>query len=123
MSDLLRLNTGVNPTAKAVRSRLGLLAGDAAGFPNGRRVTDDVVDVSLRAVAGVLAGPPFNGFPYNAIGDGVNTNDVATGETFPYVAPANSGLRVLITPPPPAPAPPPKNLGSIDCVLNPNSCT
>jgi len=123
VSDLLRLNTGVNPTAKASRSRLGLLAGDAAGFPNGRRPSDDVVDISLRAVAGVLAGAPFNGFPYNALGDGVNVNDNTLGETFPYEAPANSGLRVLV-PPPAAPAPtPPKNLGSYDCVRNPNSCT
>src|SRR6202161_912200 len=70
IADLLRLNTGVPPTSLANRKRLGLLAGDGAGFPNGRRLTDDVVDIAARAVAGVLAGPTYN-YP---IGDGVNTN-------------------------------------------------
>jgi len=57
------------------------------GFPNGRRLTDDVVDIAARAVAGVLAGPQYN-YP---IGDGVNAPDVAPQETFPYVAWAYSG--------------------------------
>jgi hypothetical protein len=91
LADLLRLNTGVPPTPAGQRSRLGLLAGDAAGFPNGRRVSDDVTDISARAVAGVLAGPPFNGFPNNRIGDGVNANDNSYQEAFPYVAFANDG--------------------------------
>lgn len=89
VADLLRLNTGVPPTPAAMRKRMGALAGDLGGFPNGRRVSDDVVDISLRAVAGVLAG--FNNAPYNMIGDGVNTNDVPYQETFPYVAFAQSG--------------------------------
>ena len=91
MADLLRLNTGVPPTPADNRSRLGLLAGDPAGFPNGRRVSDDVTDISARAVVGVLAGSPFNGFPNNRIGDGVNVNDISYPQTFPYVAFANSG--------------------------------
>lgn len=91
VADLLRLNTGVLPTAAGLRKRLGLLASDAAGFPNGRRVSDDVTDIAARAVAGVLAGPPFSGFPYNRIGDGVNANDLPYQETFPYVAFAHSG--------------------------------
>ena len=91
IADLLRLNTGIPPTPQADRHRLGVLAGDFAGYPNGRRVSDDVTDISLRAVVGVLAGPPFNGFPNNRLGDGVNTNDVPYQETFPYVAFANSG--------------------------------
>lgn len=89
VADLLRLNTGVPPTAAASRKRMGALAGDLGGYPNGRRVSDDVTDISLRAVAGVLAG--FNTAPYNMIGDGVNANDVAYQETFPYVAWAHSG--------------------------------
>ncbi len=90
VADLLRLNTGVPPTPAANRRRLGLLAGDAAGFPNGRRVSDDVTDIAARAVAGVLhAG--FNVFPNNRIGDGVNTNDVPYQEVFPYVAFAQNG--------------------------------
>ena len=87
VADLLRLNTGVAPTPLPSRKRLGLLAGDAAGFPNGRRVSDDVTDISARAVAGILAGSQYN-YP---IGDGVNTNDTPYQETFPYVEFANSG--------------------------------
>jgi Domain of unknown function (DUF4331) len=90
VADLLRLNTGVAPTPQANRRRLGLLAGDPAGYPNGRRVSDDVTDISARAVAGVLA-PGFNVYPNNMIGDGVNTNDVPYQEVFPYVAFAQSG--------------------------------
>ncbi len=87
VADLLRLNTGVGPTALAARKRLGLLAGDLAGFPNGRRVSDDVTDIAARAVAGVLLGPPFD----SRVGDGVNTKNIPYQETFPYVAFAVSG--------------------------------
>ena len=90
VADLLRLNTGVAPTPEANRSRMGLLAGDGAGFPNGRRVTDDVVDIAQRVVAGVL-NPKFNVAPNNMLGDGVNAPDVPTQETFPYVHFAYSG--------------------------------
>lgn len=93
VADMLRLNTGVGPTPLVSASRLGLLAGDAAGFPNGRRLFDDVVDVALRLVAGgVLAGPPFSTSPLNSkLGDGVNVNDAAYRTTFPYLADAPSG--------------------------------
>jgi hypothetical protein len=114
VADLLRLNRGIAPTPAASRSRLGVLAGDLGGWPNGRRVSDDVTDIALRAVAGVLV-PGFNTFPNNAIGDGVNANDRAYQETFPYVAFANSG-RVVD----PAAARP--NPGSIECVNNPLQC-
>jgi Domain of unknown function (DUF4331) len=90
LADFLRLNTGIGPTPKADRKRMGALAGDFGGYPNGRRVSDDVTDISARAVVGVL-DPAFNVFPNNRIGDGTNTNDVAYQETFPYVAFANSG--------------------------------
>ena len=90
VADLLRLNTGVAPTPAPSRRRLGLLAGDSAGFPNGRRVSDDVTDITARVAAGVLA-PGFNVVPNNIIGDGVNTNDVPYQETFPYVAFAQNG--------------------------------
>ena len=91
VADLLRLNTGVPPTAVSSRKRMGLLAGDAAGFPNGRRVSDDVTDIATRAVAGILAGGSFAGFPYNRIGDGVNVNDEPNLETFPYLGYAWDG--------------------------------
>jgi hypothetical protein len=86
IADLMRLNTGVPPTPAASRKRLGLLAGDPAGFPNGRRLTDDVVDIAARVVAGALVP----GFSY-PIGDGVNAPDVPPQETFPYVHYAYSG--------------------------------
>jgi hypothetical protein len=92
IADLLRLNTGVPPTPMAHRSRLGLIAGDAAGFPNGRRLTDDVVDIVERVgIGGILAGSKFNVAPNNLLGDGVNAPDVPPQETFPYVHYAYSG--------------------------------
>lgn len=101
IADLLRLNTGIPATAAEGRSRLGFLTlldddpnnDDPAGYPNGRRVSDDVVDIATRAVAGILAGPEFNRFPYNRIGDGVNVNDAPYRETFPYVGLAHSGVE------------------------------
>jgi hypothetical protein len=90
IADLLRLNTGVAPTAPGTASRLGLLGGDPAGYPNGRRLADDVVDISLRVVAGVLI-PAFNVAPNNRLGDGVNVNDAPYRTVFPYLADAPSG--------------------------------
>ena len=90
IADLLRLNTGVAPTPLGSTSRLGLLGGDAAGYPNGRRLIDDVVDISLRVVVGVL-NPTFNVAPNNRLGDGVNVNDAPYRTTFPYLADAPSG--------------------------------
>jgi len=90
IADLLRLNTGIPPTPSEDASRLGFIGGDIAGYPNGRRVFDDVTDISTRVVAGVL-NPEFNIFPNNLLGDGVNTNDVPYQNVFPYVAFANSG--------------------------------
>src|SRR3989454_2855200 len=72
-AELLRLDLSVNPTLPQNQRRLGGLAGDPAGFPNGRRPNDDVTDIALRVVAGVLAGDPCcNSFPHNRLGDGVN---------------------------------------------------
>lgn len=94
IADLLRLNTGVPPSSAGARKRLGVLAGDNAGFPNGRRVSDDVTDIALRVVAGVLVpAPPFNNplSVHHFLGDGVNTNDMPYQETFPYSPFAQSG--------------------------------
>jgi Domain of unknown function (DUF4331) len=91
IADLLRLNTGVPPTPQTSRKRLGLLAGDGAGFPNGRRLTDDVVDIATRVVAGGILNPKFDVAPNNIFGDGVNATDVPPQETFPYVHFAYSG--------------------------------
>jgi len=88
VADLLRLNTGIPPTPVGKQKRLGFLAGDTAGFPNGRRPIDDVVDIAARAVAGILV----DGTKYGTrIGDGVQLNPEGYGESFPYVMPANSG--------------------------------
>ena len=88
--EMLRLNVAIPPSANP--SRLGLLGGDVAGFPNGRRVFDDVVDISLRAVAG---GTPFtpatNIAPNNTLGDGVANNDVPFLTRFPYLGTPQSG--------------------------------
>ncbi len=110
-ADLLRLNTGIPPNVfgslpdmnnPGVR-RLGLLGGDPAGFPNGRRLFDDVTDIFLRAGA---AGTPFtsllfpsysgandpNAVPNNALTDGVDRNPEGFLNTFPYVQTPYSGF-------------------------------
>jgi hypothetical protein len=83
-SEMLRLNTDILPTANPLR--LGVLAGDTQGFPNGRRLTDDVVDITLQAAAGALLGAKVS-----VLSDGVNQNDVPFRTTFPYLALAHSG--------------------------------
>jgi len=94
IADLLRLNTGVAPTAPGSANRLGLLGGDPAGFPNGRRLYDDVTDIALRLVVGGVLAAPFTGYNPNIggrLGDGVNVNDVAYRTSFPYLAEAPAG--------------------------------
>ncbi len=91
--EYLRLNVGIPPTAIASQNRLGLLGGDVAGFPNGRRVFDDVTDIELRALAG---GTPFtpatNVAPNNTLGDGVSFNPEGPLLTrFPYLLTPNQG--------------------------------
>jgi hypothetical protein len=84
-SSHLRLNMSVKP--KASPNRLGVLGGDNAGFPNGRRLTDDVVDIELQALAGATPlTPKFDKKPNNTLGDGVNANDVPFLNSFPYIA-------------------------------------
>jgi hypothetical protein len=100
LADLLRLNTGIAPSATVGNgNRLGVLAGDFAGFPNGRRLEDDVTDIEIRAVAcgygDILAGALglCNLSPNNAIGDGVNENDMPFLTTFPYVSTPHQGYE------------------------------
>jgi hypothetical protein len=81
-SEELRLNMSVPVTASP--NRLGVLAGDLQGFPNGRRLADDVVDIELQALEGAAQTGKL--VPALAAGDVVNTNDVPFGNTFPYVA-------------------------------------
>ena len=92
-SELLRLNMAIPPSTGFSYSRLGLLGGDQAGFPNGRRVGDDVVDIALRVMAGATAlTPAFDTSPNNTLGDGIDANDVPYLEVFPYLAPPHPGL-------------------------------
>ena len=79
LSDMLRLNVAVPPSANP--SPLGLLGNDAAGFPNGRRVTDDIVTIELRALAGVTY----------ALVDKSYTPDTAATEVTQGVAEPASG--------------------------------
>ena len=82
--DTLKLNLGTPPAANP--NPLGVIAGDTAGYPNGRRLEDDVVDIDLRVVAGILKGNNIK------LGDGVNVNDKAFLSSFPYVGPTDSGF-------------------------------
>lgn len=86
VADLLRINVGIPPTANP--HRLGAIAGDLGGFPNGRRLNDDVVDIAARVVAGILVNPSLYA---TKIGDGVNMPAVQPTATFPFLAPAYSG--------------------------------
>jgi hypothetical protein len=89
-SEMLRLNTGVPPSARP--HRLGVLAGDIAGFPNGRRVGDDVVDIALQALAGATPlTPDFARSPNNTLGDGADGNDKSYLGDFPYLAEPHPG--------------------------------
>jgi len=84
--EMLRLNTSIPPSANP--DRLGVIGDDVAGYPNGRRLADDVVDISLQVVEGELAGAP------NDLSDAVDSNDLPFGDTFPYVAlPHNSAAN------------------------------
>ena len=76
----------VAPTAKP--NRLGVLGGDLAGFPNGRRLADDITDEALQVTEGVLLGQS------TGLGDGVNRNDKAFLTSFPYIADPHSGSSV-----------------------------
>ncbi|MDG4821387.1 DUF4331 domain-containing protein [Asanoa sp. WMMD1127] len=81
-AEMLRLNLGV-PVADQP-DRLGVLGGDLQGFPNGRRLTDDAVDISIQAVEGAAqTGQLVDAL---AAGDKVDANDNQFGDQFPYVA-------------------------------------
>jgi hypothetical protein len=91
ISDQLRLNVAVPVTPIASVNRLGVIGGDNAGFPNGRRIYDDVVDIELRVLAGVLASG-FNVAPNNALGDNVNGPDMPFLQSFPWLATPHNGF-------------------------------
>ena len=77
LSELLRLNIGVAPTPLAQQQRLTVLAGDNAGWPNGRRPIDDVTDIAVKVIGGVN---------YLGAGDGVDVNDKPLPAAFPFLS-------------------------------------
>ena len=79
LSELLRVDLSVAPTPFATQRRLTVLAGDTAGWPNGRRPKDDVTDIAVRVVGGT-------NYINARAGDGVNTNDKLLSDTFPFLA-------------------------------------
>src|SRR5262245_22808542 len=92
--EMIRINVAIKPDG--VFDRFGVLAGDLDGFPNGRRLIDDVVDIEERVVAGVLyddfCDPTFTPHPLaGQLGDGVDQNDLPFLATFPYVATPHQG--------------------------------
>ena len=104
-ADTLKFNLGVPPAANP--NRFGVLANDIAGFPNGRRLADDVVDIELRVIAGALLKPEQGGKQI-ALGDGVDSNEKPFRTTFPYVALPDSGFAAKFGRIEPAHAPVPQ---------------
>ena len=96
-ADLVRLNVAVPPTAKP--NPLGLVAGDPAGFPNGRRVIDDVVTVELRAIAGLTIPLVDSTFTpdaaTSAITDGTSNTNAPFLTSFPYLGTPAGGFQSL----------------------------
>ena len=99
-SEMLRLNTAVNPTARGSQNPMGVIEDDLAGFPNGRRPGDDVVDIVLRVAMGRLCHPiPINGVQTQlglcqpgdaptgkvAYTDGAPVNSTYLQNAFPYL--------------------------------------
>ncbi len=87
LADEIRLNLAIAPTAAVGHgNRLGVLGGDLAGYPNGRRLEDDVIDITEQAVAGALIGTNI------PLGDGVNADDKGYLSSFPYANDPNAGF-------------------------------
>ncbi|MGI8686535.1 MAG: DUF4331 domain-containing protein [Acidimicrobiales bacterium] len=95
-ADLLRLNLArpADPVANinSPANRLGALDGDITGFPNGRRLRDDVVDIELRVLSGLLLGAPYNDGANPILSDAVNASDRPYLSVFPYQATPISGF-------------------------------
>jgi hypothetical protein len=86
VADMLRLNYSIPVTPAEKVNRLGVIGGDNGGFPNGRRLGDDVVDAAERVMAGFLKGNKVE------LGDGVNLGDVPALGAFPYEADPPQGF-------------------------------
>ena len=94
LADMLRLNVAIPPTTQSP-SALGLLGGDAAGFPNGRRVFDDIVNVELRAIAGLtipLVDPSYTpDAAASQVTQGLTPGPDRYQSTFPYLGTPHDG--------------------------------
>lgn len=94
-ADMLRLNLAIPPSDNP--NDLGLVAGDAAGFPNGRRINDDVVTIELRAIAGLTI--PLVDSSYtpdgaaSAVEDGTTNTNAAALKVFPYLGLPGGGYQ------------------------------
>ena len=90
-AEMLRLNTSIAPTAVGAQGRLGVIGGDNAGYPNGRRPGDDIVDISLRVVMGKLCTLSIGCVPGDAqagnlrFTDGAFLDETFTNGSFPYL--------------------------------------
>ena len=90
-AEMLRLNTSIAPTAVGAQQRLGVIGGDNAGFPNGRRPGDDVVDIELRVVMGKLCTLNIGCIPGDApagairFTDGAFLDETSFNGSFPYL--------------------------------------
>jgi hypothetical protein len=96
-ADMLRLNTAIPPSKE--ENPFGILGGDLAGFPNGRRIADDVVSISLRAIAGATVPLVDDTFQPDAaasqVEQGLTAKDLGAGllEHFPYLGTPFDGFR------------------------------
>lgn len=84
-AEMLRLNTSTPPVAAGLQNNLGVIGGDVAGFPNGRRPGDDVVDIALRVVMGVLLDPAVAPAGQAPLTDGAYVDDSFFDASFPYL--------------------------------------
>jgi Domain of unknown function (DUF4331) len=105
-ADTLKLNFGVPATTPGQENRFGVIGGDNAGLPNGRRLLDDTVDIYERVACGFLV-PPDQGGKQLPLGDGVDENDKPFLSSFPYAALPTSGFDSQIKRQLPAHAPTP----------------
>jgi hypothetical protein len=91
-AEMLRLNMAIPPATTP--HRMGVLGGDLAGYPNGRRPGDDVLDIVLQAAAGATPlTPAYLRSPNNTLGDNVSTNDVPYLSSFPYLGIPHPGNK------------------------------
>lgn len=99
-SEMLRLNTSTAPVPFAQQNRLGVLGGDVAGFPNGRRPADDIIDLTLRVAMGRLISLGAFGQPAQAPSGALDFTDGAVAPAsnflpvFPYLAPPLAGDQI-----------------------------